>query len=235
MSTYKCISNFGRSAANAPVNNPLTYCLAQTLDNEFSHGAIAETISGPYGRNCQAFMSEYCAKNGWNDVCEYASQNTSTRYPNSLQKCATGSQVACQGITAGEVLISNTAARKYLSAMSANCCMKYEQFDPTVASSPFISYWAGSCNTQGDNKCIPIYEVDPKLIDNDPVMNKILNKPIIAWSILVNIYNTAVRLKKINDLKGTKIHRFFMSKAFQNYIIEQKYMSWPNKGGCCGN
>lgn len=232
MSTYKCISNFGQSAANNPENNPLTYCLMQSLDNEFNHGAIAETIASPYGRNCQAFMAEYCAKNGWNDICEYASQNNSTIYPNNLDNCSSNNQVACNGITAGEALVANTAARKYLSAMSSNCSMKYEPFDPTVAASPLISYWSGSCNEQGNSQCIPIYEVDPAKIDKDPVMNKILSKPIIAWSILVNIYNTAVRLNKLDTLKGTKIHKFFMSNAFQHYI-KQKTMTLSNKGGCC--
>jgi len=52
MSTYKCISNFGQGAARAPSNNPLTYCLSQTLDTEFTHGAISETVSSVNGRNC---------------------------------------------------------------------------------------------------------------------------------------------------------------------------------------
>jgi hypothetical protein len=88
--------------------------------------------------------------------------------------------------------------------------MQYEQFDPTVASSPLIAFWSGN-----GGSCIPIYAVDPKTIDQDPVMTKILNKPIIAWSVLVNIYNTAKRKNTLNNLKGTRIYKFFMSNQFQ--------------------
>lgn len=228
---YKCISNFGQSAANAPTNNPLTYCLLQTVDTGFMHGGIADGIASANGKNCQAFMSQYCANN-WDEACEFASNNTSTHTPNNLQKCGSGSQVACEGLTAGEILISNTAAHKYLVSMGGSCSLKYESFDPTVASSPIVGFWEGGCGNQGSGGCVPVYEVNPAEIDNDPVMNKILNKPIIAWAILVNIYNTAVRLNKINNLKGTKLNRFFQTNQFQNYI---KLLTSSNTGGgsCC--
>lgn len=217
MSMYRCISSFGQGAADAPANNPLTYCLAQTMDTSFSHGAIAETIGGAYGKNCQAFMSQYCAKN-WDDVCEYASNNRSTIYPNNLQQCGTGSNVTSKNLTAGEILIQNTATHKYIVEMTGVCSIKYEPFDPTVAASPYVAYWSGGCNTQGTDGCTPVYAVDPKIIDTDPVMNKILAKPIIAWSLLINIYNTAKRKGTLKDLKGTKIYRLFMSDPFQNYL-----------------
>ena len=222
MSTYKCISNFGQGAANNPSNNPLTYCLAQTLDNEFTHGGIAKTISGVYNKNCQSFMAEYCS-NEWNGVCEYASKNRSINYTNSIQNCETGSDVECKGLTAGEILIQNTATRKYLTEMLGRCNVKYESFDPTVASSPLIAHLDKCCNTEGNNVCIPVYEVNPKTIDSDPVMNKILDKPIIALSLLINIYNTAKRKKTLDNLKGTKIYNFFMSTNFQNYIRYTKH------------
>ena len=81
MSTYKCISNFGQGAANAPSDDPLTYCLSHTINNEFIHGAMAETISSASSKNCQAFMGQRCANN-WDDACEYASTNQSGLYPN---------------------------------------------------------------------------------------------------------------------------------------------------------
>ena len=220
MSMYKCISNFGQGAANTPANNPLTYCLAQTIDNEFTHGGIGKTINGVYGKNCQTFMSQYCS-NKWDDVCEYASNNRSISYPNNIQNCETCNDVQCNCLTSGELLIQNTATRKYLTEMLGGCNIKYEPFDPTVASSPMISYWSkcNSCNTQGNNnECVPVYEVNPKTIDSDPVMNKILNKPIIALALLVNIYNTAKRKRTLDNLKGTKIYNLFMSTNFQKYI-----------------
>ena len=213
MSIYKCISNFGKDAANTPSNNPLTYCLNQTVDNTFMHGAIADTISSAHGKNCQAFMSQYCA-NKWDNVCEYASQNTSTNHPSHERNCLRGH--IPRTMTAGEILIQNTAMRKYLvQILGSNCNVKYEPFDPTVASSPMIAFW----NNEG---CVPVYEVNPDEIDDDPVMNKILAKPYIAWSVLVNIYNTAKRTGKLKELEGTKIHQFFHTPNFQHYIKNLK-------------
>lgn len=216
MSNYSCISNFGKGASKAPSNNPLTYCLAQTVDNMFMHGGISDGVTSADGRNCQAFMSEYCANN-WDNSCEYASNNSYKYYPNMIHNCKMGSTSG--KLTSGEILIQNTAMRKYLSKMHGTndgngcrgCTIRYEPFDPTVADSPMISFW-------NNEYCIPEYEVNPKEIDSDPVMNKILAKPIIAWSLLVNIYNTARRKETLKDLKGTKIYRLFQSSGFQKYI-----------------
>lgn len=215
---YKCISDFGQSVVN-PSTNPLNYCLMSGLDSGFNNGGIGDTIGSPVDKHCQAFMSEYCASN-WNGICEQQSQNQSKSFPNTLQRCGgvnssvTGT-IGCDNITAGDVLVANTAARKYLSKMNGDCYLKQEPFDPTVAGSPMISFWQGSC---GNNMCVPVYEVDPKTIDADPVMNKLLAKPIIALTLLVNIYNTARRTQKLNQLKGTQIFNFFMSQPFQNYV-----------------
>jgi hypothetical protein len=219
MSSYKCISNFGTSVANIEVN-PLTYCLDNSLNSKFMHGSTTNTIGGTNGKTCQAFMAQYCA-NDWNHVCEYASKNKETSYPNNLKSCGNIKNVECNNnITSGEILIQNTATRKYLVEMiGRNCDVRYEPFDPNVASSPLIAFWYNNgCNTQGNTGCIPVYAVDPKIIDSDPVMNKILSKPIIAWSLLINIYNTAKRQNKLNELKGTRIYKLFMSLSFQNYV-----------------
>ena len=156
--------------------------------------------------------------------------------PNALS--IYGSESGC-GLTAGEILIANTASKKYLSDMRG-CCLKYEPFDPTVSNSPMVSFWCGQCRN-GNETCIPVYEVNPKTIDNDPVMNKILDKPSISWGLLVNIYNTAVRKKTIDLLRGTKIYNFFQSKSFQDYIKLSKMPRTPvvkraieAHMGCCG-
>ena len=202
MSVYKSISNFGQSSADDPNNNPLTYCLINTVDSGFIHGGAGLTISGKHSNNCQAFMASYCA-NKWDNVCEYASHDQSM-YPNMLGNTT-------NFLTSGQTLIANAASRKYISKKYGTCDLTWQPFDPTVASSPLISFWEGK-------ECVRVYEVNPKEIDNDPLMNKILQNPIVAWSILVNIYNTALRNQKIDELKGTKIYSFFMSHPFQNYI-----------------
>lgn len=80
----------------------------------------------------------------------------------------------------------------------------------------------GTCNNKGNNGCVFEYGVDAKKIDNDHVMNRILAKPIIALGTLVNIYNTAARKNKLDELKGTMIYKFFMTKTFQDYIRNMK-------------
>jgi hypothetical protein len=203
-STYRPISNFG-SNAKSQVNNPLTYCMTTKLDQQFMHGGSAD-IFGAYSKNCQQYMGQYCAEK-WDEFCEIASNDPNTNYPNNIQQCGSIGDTACKGMNAGEILIRNTAAKKYLTSM-ANCVKKQEPFDPNVASSPMISYWI-SDGCSYSNACIPVYEVDPSKIDSDIVMNKILNKPIIAIEILINIYNTMKRKGTLQQLKNTKLGRFY--------------------------
>jgi hypothetical protein len=193
--------------------------MLSTIDSQFNNGEQGQLL-GPNSKHGQIFMAQYCASN-WDGVCEFASKNQNTTKPNNLQPCGSSSEVISGDLNLGEVLIGNTARQKYLTEMSGNCELKYEPFDPIVASSPLISYWQSSCNSQGVS-CIPIYEVNPKTIDSDIVMQKILRKPIIALDLLINIYNTAVRKNTINNLKGTQIMKFFESNTFQEYIKRKK-------------
>lgn len=215
--SYASITNFGPSVEDSAVNNPLTYCMTTNLDNSFVH--TAGKRKGNDSKSCQMFMSDYCA-NKWDNVCEYASQNTDSYYPNGISSCMKNIKGACiatglgNQFTQGDILVRNTAAKKYLTQMSANCELKYEPFDPLVASSPMIRYFEPSCNSG----CVPVYEVDPNQIDHDPVMNKILQNPLIAMDILINIYNTAKRLGKFDALKNTKLYRFFITAPFQQYV-----------------
>ena len=208
-STYSNVSKFGCNT-KSPVNNPLTYCMGDTLQSKFLHGSHAAGIS-PYGRSCQLFMSEYCAKK-WDPFCELASRNTNSSYPNQVAHCGHN---AATGLTSGEILIRNTAANKYLLRM-LNGVKKYEPFDPTVPDSPLISYWvggAGNCNCSG-GPVVPEYVVNHAEIDSDPVMNKILAKPQIAMDILINIYNTMKRYNTLAKLKGTKLGNFYNNHPF---------------------
>lgn len=210
MSEYRKIANFGKGAANAPSNNPLTYCLADNVDVRMNHGSSADVLV-PSSRNCQLFMSEYCSHK-WDDACEFAShrQGNSYDYPNQLLP-----EWALQvnhGMTEGEILVRNTAAKKYLVAMGGNYCqMKREPFDPTVASSPMVTYWEGNC--------VPVYQVDPKTINSDKVMDKLLAKPWIGIDILVNIYNNMKNKGTLHELVGTKLgHYYRHDPLFQKYL-----------------
>ena len=206
MSSYSKIINVG-SNAYSPVNNPLTYCLGQNIDQKFMHGSSSAVINGQQSKKCQEYLGDYCAAN-WDGFCEFASQNTNIDYPNNLGLCnQLFGDTACKRLNAGEILVRNTAAKKYLKSMG-NCKRKFEPFDPNVPTSPLISYWVSDSCDYSSN-CVPTYAVDPKTIEQDPVMNKILCKPIIALEILINIYNNMRREGTLSQLNGTRLGKFF--------------------------
>lgn len=208
-SSYSCISEFGPNTY-APVNNPLTYCMNNTLDSRFLHGGHSDTY-GQHSRSCQLFMSQYCADK-WDGFCEVASKNTSTHYPDQYEGCTSAGVVACKGLNAGEALIYNTACRKYLIKMH-NAHKKYEPFDPTVPTSPMISYWVSDeCSYASAG--VPEYAVDASKIDRDVVMDKILAKPIIAMNVLINIFNTMKRHGTLSGLRKTKLGGFYNSHPY---------------------
>lgn len=211
--SYTSVSSFG-SNMYSPVNNPLTYCIGDNMDQRFLHGGNA-SIYGQHSRPCQLYLSQYCAEK-WDGFCEIASRNTSVITPDQFG-CTNSGVVACEGGTAGDALVFNTATRKYLVKMNG-AHKKYEPFDPTVPTSPMISYWE-SDNCFYSKPGIPEYAVNPETIDDDPVMNKILAKPMIAMNILINIYNTMKRYGTLSKLYKTKlgyfynVHPYFKSKG----------------------
>lgn len=194
--SYAIISKFGQN--NSANNDPLTYCLTQTVDTEFNHPTTPENF-GPYSRNCQFYMAERCSKD-WDGYCEYASYNRSKSFPNQAQERYDSSLVVSHDMSNGESLIRNAAQRRFCTF--TNCYKKQEPFDPNVANSPNVYYWTN----EGLGNCVPVCSVDPDTIDQDPLMDKLLNSPKIAPDILANICNTSQR-KGIN-LTGTKIGNF---------------------------
>lgn len=227
---YTSIGNFGSCNVN-PTSNPLSYCATSGLESGFMHTiGGGNGLVGPNSSQCQRFMGSYCANN-WDGICESMSEDNDRRFPNTVQSCNISVGYIGNGLnntlTKGQILLRNTAAEKYLNAMSANCQRTYESFDPTTADSPLISNWipmTGECSTSNGNclaqstSCTPIYAVNPKQINNDPVMNKILEQPWIAIDILANIYTNAKNSKKLEELRGTKLYVFFLSDSFQRII-----------------
>lgn len=197
---YINISQFGQMG-NPLVDNPLSYCMLDNMDNKFIHGS---NQLGQNSKKCQMFMSDYCSKS-WDDNCKIFSENMNRGLPNNIPQYN-----SLYDLSEGEILILNTASKKYLINKNENN-IRYEPFDPNVANSPLVSYKI--CNDT------PMYSVNPNEIDNDPVMNKILNKPTIALSILVNIYNTMKRNGTLESLLNTKLGQFFSSNRV---FFEQK-------------
>lgn len=206
-SAYSKIINFGPNKMDYNAN-PLSYCMNSNLDNNFTKGATGD-LYGQHSAKCQMFMSDYCARK-WDGNCEIASMNINSNYPNNISM---NDDIDSMNLTAGEILIQNTASKKYL-VEHYNSYWEYEPFDPTVANSPLVRRLMND-STHGNGKCVPVYEVNPSTIDQDPVMDKILMKPKIAMFILVNIYNTMKRKGTLSQLQGTKLGRFYsVNKEF---------------------
>jgi len=221
MSSYARIIRFGQQAQQSPLNDPLSYCVVTDLDNMFTHTAGKRINKDSV--ECQMFMSDRCANN-WDEVCESESRrNDSYSFPNQV----TGKSplLATQKMSAGDYLIRNTMAKKYLTEASMKCNLSYRPFDVQVPTSPMIREWSPS-RTPG---CESIYEVNPLTIDSDPVMNRVLMNPSIAIDILVNIYNSMTRNGKIESLKNTKLYRFFISAPFQQFVKNSYYASQSNR------
>ena len=198
---YQKIYNFGQGSSQDINNDPVTYCMGKTIDISFQHGTDQY---GQHCKPCQIYMSQRCSKN-WDNICEMLSYNTSTSYPNSIQKCNGINQVLNKNMTAGQILLYNTFAQKYLSETIGGY-ERTEAFDPNVASSPMITYTYGG---------ISIYEVkDYKNIDNCIIMNKILDNPYIALDILFNIYKTMKRKNTLGLINGSRLSVLFNNINF---------------------
>lgn len=201
MSSY---INLSKLAPNLKLDeiNPLTYCAGDTMDIRFTHGSHSD-VYGQYSRPCQFYVSEYCAHK-WDEFCEVASKDQNKHYPGAYSFCGQN----FVDTPFGDHLVHETAARKYLVNMH-NAQLKHEPFDPTVPNSPIISYWYSP-----SNQPIPEYEVNPDEIDSDPVMNKLLDKPEIAFNILINIYHTMKRKNKLQSIKNTKLGKFYNAHPY---------------------
>jgi len=105
--------------------------------------------------------------------------------------------------------------KKYVIRREGNCEEVKKQFDPTVASSPMYSEWTSADSVCGSNGscvsggCVEVFGVDASTIDADPLMNKILDKPIIALDVLKKIYVDMKRDGTIGKLSGTRLGAFF--------------------------
>lgn len=206
---YVTFAEFGQKSKSVSAN-PLAICAVSGMDAGFNN-SMGTSLLNPQAEQCQVFMGNYCGQN-WDGVCEYLSNDNTRYFPNTMKNCNAPSTAF---LTPGQILIRNAAAEKYLTKMSSNCRREYEPFDPSSAGSPLIGKWvaagsscgAGNCNGRGT--CVPIYDVDAKMIDEDPVMAKILNNPGMAIDILVNIYNTRVRNGTLRELAGTRLGDYF--------------------------
>ena len=182
------------------LNDPLSMCLVETMDRKLQFGGEMGRMSGPRSEQCQSFLSQRCAKQ-WDGFCEYVynQYGENGSWPNNkptfnpLYSNWERNQGLAQPYPIGEHLVHNTAKEKYCTY--TDCQVSQEPFSPFVANSPLIKKYKG--------RCIPVCKVDPKTIDQDPVMERVLANPMANAGLLINICNTSKR-EKI-DLSNTKI------------------------------
>jgi hypothetical protein len=221
---YRQICNFAPNIENEYSRDPLLYCVLDTMDSQFLHGAPGRTF-GKYSDHCNQLLSDRCAKR-WDELCEVISKDKTTNYPNTGGPVM-GYEYTCRNtpcLPYGEQILRNTAFKKYRVSMTG-CNVRCEPFDPTVVNSPMICYDTRTQCTSGPNgaevcvgdaldggTCVNTYSLTKEQIqdlDQDPVMNKILNKPEIASDLLEKIYLNMKQNNTLRLLKGTRLARFY--------------------------
>lgn len=212
--SYKKITDVGNNYVAALGSNPLLYCAVDKVTNHMLNGYNNDT-NGESSKNCQLFLASYCSKN-WDNICEKLSLNNNMNRPDNTDPTNMQS-AAIFSLTAGQILVRNTAINKYMVTMQ-NSTPKYIQFDPNVPTSPMLLTW----EKNGILPPKPIYDLDSKTIsqlNNDQVMNKLLDNVNIAPDILLGIYNTFVSQNKLNTLNNTRLGEFYKnSTLFKNIL-----------------
>lgn len=217
---YRQLSDFAPDIQNDYSADPLFYCSTDTMDSQFLHGSQGR-INGRYSLHCSQFLAARCAEN-WDQVCEAMSKDSETRYPSLATSLTLYGKDQC-GLTYGEALVRDSAYKKY-KVQSVNCNLMCEPFDPTVANSPLVCFeQKTACSggpTSGDfcsgdvegGQCFSMFMISKeqaKVLDNDPIMNKILAKPKIASELLEKIYNTMSDNGTLYLLRGTKLALYY--------------------------
>jgi hypothetical protein len=213
--SYVSIAQFG-NIAESPADDPLTFCMANTIDKNFIHGPLG-SLYGPRTKQCQLYLAERCSKN-WDGYCEYYYQHQqasgewphSQPYPNTVSN----SQYARSDISTGDQLLANAAERKY--CIFPECKKTIDNFDPMNPRSKKIFWYENSYN---GIECVPVCKVDPKTIDNDPIMDRLLQKPTVGGNTLINIFNTCRR--EGIDLRGTKVGK--LQEAYFKEVGNTKF------------
>lgn len=202
--SYIDISSFGYVKNNP--QEPLAYCVNQTVNSEMKHGVIGD-LFGPNSAKCQWYMADRCAKN-WDKYCDayyMTNQGSRSYYPNMAS--VEGFKTPSTKLSMGDMLLRTTAQRKYLDL---NGCRKYvEAFDPLVANSPpVVRYDCNASKRLGvAPKLTAKLDLDLDGVDNDPVMNLCLDNPEVCSDSLGE-------LKKHKDrgalnLNGTRLGAFY--------------------------
>lgn len=229
---YRQISDFAPDIKNEITTDPLLYCVLDTMDSQFLHGATGRTF-GKYNEHCSEYLSTRCALN-WDGVCETISRDNETRFPNTggplPRYNILGQYIPVPtGLTYGQQIIRDTAFKKYKVQLT-DCNVYCEPFDPTVANSPLVCYEARtSCSVGPTNynvclgvseggMCESVYKIVQEQVsslDTDPVMNKILDNPKLAPDLIDQIYWTMKGENTLGILQGTRLYKYLQYAGYQ--------------------
>lgn len=183
-------------AANV-TDDPVDMCLFSDVDKSMGAGVLGYRY-GPSNENCQLFMADRCAKN-WDSVCDIAAKNRGATLPNNatIFGAAQGQRgTVLGGSTVGAQLVHSAGQRRFCKFSNTN--IQQFPFDPTNMSSPMVTRINRS--QYGNN---PVCTVNPKTINSDVLMNKMLDDPGTSMETLSNIcFNMR------GKLGGTRLGRF---------------------------
>jgi hypothetical protein len=229
---YATFKEFG-SALNPniknPLNasNPLTYCLVPSLNSQFVHGSSsAGMLYSNQNASCMAFMSGRCMKE-WDGYCQaYVDLNQDTYWPNMgvIDVAAYNNAKNYYNVkpTIGQDLLRNTCYRKFIFVPGQK--PNYTQFDSNVANSPFIEIY---------NNEVAVYSFvkdlgNAKLIDSDPLVQKMLENPLVCMDVIGRIY-LAYKNKENgieNQIKDSIIEKYFKlnEKALDAFVGQAQTM-----------
>lgn len=224
---YRPISNVAPKFQDPARTDPLLYCLLDTMDSQFLHGSSGR-LFGKYNENCTRFLSNRCAKQ-WDDICESVSRDKTTNFPNTADSIENVyGKNKC--LPYGDQIIRDAALQRFKVA-TMNCNVRCEPHDPLNANSPLICYETrDSCSLRDQRngvcfgsanrgECKRIYTILPEQIatlDQDPLMNKILERPHLAMDLLIGIYENMKQDKTLSSLIGTRLGQFYAEK----FVVE---------------
>lgn len=203
--TYQTVKTFG---SGLPVNGPLTNLFNSSGDVNFINGFDSYNTNRS-SKVYRDYMSDRCSSN-WDSLCPIIMNDKSQAFPFYKNDYAA---INYHNLTAGEMILKSTAEKKYLSAVNSTCQVTTQKYNPLVGGSPLVS----SIST-----CDQIYAVDPQTIDDDPVMMCLINKPMIAPELLLNIYRTMKANGTFESLKGTQLYLFYQSPIFKNMLSSRQ-------------
>jgi hypothetical protein len=185
--------------------NPFLISLISTPDKSFLIGDTGYDY-GPKFKNCQLVIAQYIAgTHEWDSLCEYASSIDEGKYPILFNP--TGANLTTQELHMchGDIFLYIAAYMKYARFVGGRF-ISYP-FNPHDPDSLFVSELV----SDGVQKnCKAIFDgLDLSVIDNDILMDKLIEKPIVFFRILMSIYHT-YRIMNIDlATSNTKLGRFF--------------------------